>query len=71
MVSSLTTMTRTEVYQAWIAADAAWQEELVRRFGDYAEDARYDWRGSRTEKLYELKARYRALGERWYDWYTR
>ena len=60
-------MTRAEVYHAWVAADDLWHDELTRRFGDDAGDARYDQRGGRSEELHELRKRYRALGERWHD----
>ncbi len=58
-------MTNTKpLYDAWVGADAAWQAELVREYGSYAGDYRYDsFRNERTERLCELKAAFHAARE--------
>ena len=48
-------MTKQELYKAALAADEAFQAELVRVFGKRnAGDARYDARGKSTQVLRDL-----------------
>lgn len=50
---------------AWIAAEDAWQAELVRVWKDRAAEARYDARGSATPRLRRLHAAYDTHRIRW------
>ena len=43
-----------DLYRVSIAADHAWQAELVRLYGASAGDARYDFRGIATPELLAL-----------------
>ena len=50
-------------YDAAIAADRAWSDELRHLYGDKAGDARYDARGCATQKLQALRDAKRAADD--------
>lgn len=52
-------------YAAWVAADQAWQAELVRVYGGGARDARYTQQGIATPELLRLRDATRSAGEAW------
>lgn len=55
------------LWQAWIAADAVWSEELRRQFGRDAGDIRYTGRGRGLEgsELRRLHDEFRRTGDEW------
>ena len=55
------------LYTIAVAADDAWQAELVRVYGRAGQDARYDYRRGRATPLLEALWRAKRLADD--DWY--
>lgn len=56
------TISRDNAYRAWVAADKAWQAELVRCYGRNAGDMRYQAAGVATDALKALHSAFRDAG---------
>jgi hypothetical protein len=58
-------LTVESAYTLWLAADDAWQDELERVYGGNAGDARYDERGTATDRLADLYDAFKAAENRY------
>ena len=59
------TMNVHDAYRAFMRADNAWHDELVKVFGKRAGDARYTPEGKSTPMLKELHTAFQDAGLQW------